>query len=243
MKDEHQPIEEQQQKVEEKSAEENQLSPEQVESYLEQHPEFFHDHVGLLENLSIPHPSGHAVSLISKQLELFRSKHHELENQLTGLIEIARDNDTSFGRMHELALALMESKNIEEAIANIERVFADCFLTDFSSIRIIRENTESPIKNLFVEPDDENLQHFYTELSNNQPKCGRPTLAQASFLFGDFAAKEVKSCAIVPMVFTKLEGIIAIGSREETRFHYSMGNLFLTQLSEIIATRLISLLD
>jgi uncharacterized protein YigA (DUF484 family) len=44
------------------------------------------------------------------------------------------------------------------------------------------------------------------------------------------------------MSFTQLEGIVAIGSREDNRFHYSMGNLFLTQMSEIIATRLISLL-
>jgi len=44
------------------------------------------------------------------------------------------------------------------------------------------------------------------------------------------------------MNFTELDGILAIGSREEGRFHYSMGNLFLTQMSEIIGTRLISLL-
>ena len=44
------------------------------------------------------------------------------------------------------------------------------------------------------------------------------------------------------MNFTELEGILAIGSREEDRFHYSMGNLFLTQMSEVIGTRLISIL-
>jgi len=89
--------------------EEHSLQANQVEDYLLKHPEFFHDHLNLLENLSIPHPSGNAVSLISKQLEIFRSRHHELENQLTALIEIARDNDTSFSRMHELTLALMEA--------------------------------------------------------------------------------------------------------------------------------------
>jgi len=52
----------------------------------------------------------------------------------------------------------------------------------------------------------------------------------------------VKSCAIIPMTFTELDGILAIGSRQEDRFHYSMGNLFLTQMSEIIGTRLIALL-
>ena len=224
------------------SSENDELTTAQVETYLKKHPEFFHNHLGLLENMSIPHPSGNAVSLISKQLEIFRGKHKELENQLTALIEIARDNDTSFGRMHELTLALMEAKNIEDAVANLDKVFAECFLTDFSSIRIIKNNTDSAVSNIFVNTDDERLQHFNKELTTNQPKCGRPTLAQAQFLFGDIAT-EVKSCAIIPMVYTELEGIIAIGSHDETRFHYSMGNLFLTQMGEVIATRLISLVD
>ncbi len=222
--------------------EQSNLNPHQIEEYLQQHPEFFHDHLGLLENLSIPHPSGNAISLISKQLEMFRSKHKELENQLNALIEIARENDTSFHRMHELTLALLEAKGIDAAVANLEKVFFDCFLTDFVAIRIIKENSESSITNLYVDTDNDNLKHFSKELSSNLPQCGRPTMAQAKFLFGD-SAKEVKSCAIIPMVFSELEGLIAIGSKDDTRFHYSMGNLFLSQISEIIGTRFISLLE
>ncbi len=222
--------------------EQHPLNAEQVEDYLHEHPDFFHNHLKLLENLSIPHPSGGAVSLISKQLEIFRSKHHELENQLNALIDIARENDTSFGRMHELTLALMEAKNIEDVASNLDKVFADCFLTDFSALRIIKNNVDSTVSDFFVDTDDENLQFFDRELSSNQAKCGKPTLAQAQFLFGDVAT-EVKSCAIIPMSFTKLEGLIAIGSREESRFHYSMGNLFLTQMSEVIGTRLIAILN
>jgi len=218
------------------------LQPAQIESYLLEHPEFFHQHLALLENMSIPHPSGNAVSLISKQLEIFRSKHKELENQLTALIEIAKDNDITLNQMHELTLALMEAHSVEEVVTNLDKVFKECFLTDFSAIRIIKQDAESFNSELFVKINDEHLQNFTQILSSNQPKCGRPTLAQAKFLFGDVAT-EIKSCAIIPMVFTDMEGIIAIGSKEDARFHYSMGNLFLTQMSEVIATRLIALLD
>ena len=72
----------------------NEMSSVAVEAYLKQHPAFFHEHLDLLEHISIPHPSGDAVSLISKQLELFRNRHHEMETQLNGLIEIARDNNS-----------------------------------------------------------------------------------------------------------------------------------------------------
>ena len=213
----------------------------QVEDYLKLHLDFCNEHLNLLELMSIPHPSGTAVSLILKQLELFRSKHQEMESQLNALIEIARDNDTSFIRMHKLTLALLEASTLEQVIANLEVVLADYFLTDFVAVRIIKQRPETAIANLFIEPGSEDIQPFLKELSSNKPKCGRPTLAQAKALFGE-SAVAVKSCAIIPMNFTELEGILAIGSREEGRFHHSMGNLFLTQMSEIIGTRLISLL-
>lgn len=212
-----------------------------VVEYLRQHPDFFQHHLDLLEQMQIPHPSGSAVSLISKQLELFRSRHQEQENQLTALIEIARENDAAFTRMHELTLAMLEANTLEDAIANLSDVMSECFLTDFVALKIIKQVEDSPVSNLFVAEDDVNLKHFSQELLSNQAKCGRPTLAQARFLFGNDAA-DVRSCAIIPMAFTELEGLLAIGSRDEMRFHYSMGSLFLTQMSEIIGTRLISLL-
>ncbi|MEQ1621289.1 MAG: DUF484 family protein [Methylococcales bacterium] len=218
------------------------LTPEQVEQYLLQHPDFFHEHLHLLEKLSIPHPSGSAISLISKQLEIFRSRHHEMENQLTALIEIARDNDASFSRMHQLTLALLDSTTLEEVVANLDSVLSDYFMTDFVAVRIIKDVDDAAIGNLYIKPGSPELEVFAKEIGSNQPKCGRPTLAQARVLFGELAS-EVKSCAIIPMMFTELEGILAIGSREEGRFHYSMGHLFLTQMGEIIGTRLITLMQ
>lgn len=215
----------------------------QVESYLQKHPEFFRDHLDLLESMVIPHPSGNAVSLISKQLEILRGKHQEKEGQLVDLIEIAKDNDTSINRMHELTLALIEANTVKKLVANLDKVFADCFLTDFTAIRIIKDNVAPPISKIFVKSNNKNLVHFQKEFNSNEPTCGHPTLAQAKFLFGTKFATEVKSCAIIPMSFAKLDGLIAIGSRDENRFHYSMGTLFLTQMSEVIGTRLITLLE
>lgn len=220
----------------------SELTSSQVADYLLKHPEFFHEHLSLLEHMSIPHPTGSAVSLISKQLELFRMRHHEMENQLTALIEIARDNDTSHNRMHKLTLALLDATTLEEVVANLDVVLSEYFLIDFVAVRIIRYNPDPTISNLFIEPDSKDLEPFANELASNKPKCGRPTIAQARVLFGELAF-EVKSCAIIPLAFTELDGILAIGSREEGRFHYSMGTLFLNQMSEIIGTRLITLLQ
>ena len=220
----------------------NELSSTQVEHYLQKHPEFFNDHLELLEKLTIPHPSGSAVSLISKQLELFRGRHQEMENQLIALIDIARDNDASWLRMHELTLALLDASTLKELINNLNLVFVNYFQTDFIALKIIKNADHYHESPLFIEPGSEALLPFFKELSANAPSCGRPTLAQARVLFGDLAP-DVASCAIVPMVFTELEGLLAIGSRDPQRFNASMGNLFLKQMSELIGTRLISLLQ
>ncbi|RLA16432.1 MAG: DUF484 domain-containing protein [Gammaproteobacteria bacterium] len=221
----------------------SELDSVEVKSYLQKHPEFFNEHLELLEHISIPHPSGNAVSLVSRQLEIFRQRHHEMETQLNTLIEVARDNDNLANKMHELTLAVLEADTLEVAIANLNVVLAECFLTDFFAVKIISDQQKDfPMAGLFVDAECEALTHFSKELESNKSSCGRPTLAQARFLFADNAL-EVKSCVIIPMAFNEIEGLIAIGSRDEERFHYSMGDLFLTQMSEIIGTRFTALIE
>ncbi len=220
----------------------NSINVEQVAEYLQAHPDFFIEHVHLLEHLSIPHATGGTVSLISKQLELFRFRSQEVENKLTELIQIARDNDTALSRMHKLNLALLDALTLEDVITNLNIVLSDYFLTDFVAIRLIQAAPHPDLEGLFLAPDSKDLKPFENELRSGIPSCGKPTLTQARVLFG-FQANEVKSCAIVPMLFTDLEGLFVIGSRDENRFHASMGNLFLTQMSEVIATCLITLLQ
>lgn len=225
-----------------KSVDEIELTAMQVADYLKAHPDFFIEHVQLLEHLSIPHPSGGAVSLISKQLELFRSRYQDMENQLTELIEIARDNDTAVNRMHKLNLALLDATTLEDVVSNLNLVLSEYFLTDFVAIRLIQPSPPADFDAIFIAPDSKELKPFERELSTGLPSCGQLSPLQARVLFG-FQANEVKSCAIVPMLFTELEGLLAIGSRDANRFHASMGHLFLTQMSEVIATRLITLLQ
>lgn len=219
----------------------NQITADDVATYLQQHPEFFHDHLDLLENLSIPHPSGVAISLIAKQLELLRNKHSEQANQLSELIEIARSNDVAFVRLHRLTLALLQASTLQEAVAILENVLTDYFSTDFVAVRLVQTCPDQKVAQLFIDPSSEEVKPFMRELGSMQTKCARPTLAQAKILFGDLAL-EVNSCAIVPMQLGESAGILAIGSRESGRFHYTMGQLFLTQIGEIVGARLLSLL-
>ena len=225
-----------------KQTDQSKVTSQQVAEYLSNHPAFFHEHLALLEEMSIPHPSGAATSLITKQLELSRIKYRELKTELAALITIATDNDVSSNRMHELTLALVESQSIEDVASKIDKVFSDCFLTDFSAVRIFKEDAKALNQDVFVSNNNKNLALFKKLFDENKSICGKPNVDQAKFLFDSSIASEIQSCAIIPLSISGLKGVVAIGSKDETRFHYSMGNLFLTQMSESISARLQALL-
>ncbi|NOR79249.1 MAG: DUF484 family protein [Methyloprofundus sp.] len=220
----------------------SELDSVEVEAYLYKHPDFFNEHLTLLEHMTVPHSSGSAVSLIAKQLELFRQRHDDMEAQLKTLIEVAEENDSSASSMHELTLAVLEAESFEVAIENLGEVLAECFFTNIFSVKIIGEyQGASAMADVFVDPECDALVHFAKEMNSNKASCGRPTLAQARFLFAENALA-VKSCVIIPMAFTEIEGLIAIGSQDKDRFQNGLGDLFLTQMSEIIGTRFAALL-
>lgn len=216
------------------------LSSELIKDYLYRHPDFFVDHLDLLEYMEIPHESGNAVSLVAKQLELYREKNVKLEKQLNDLIHIARDNDNLFRRMHKLTLALFAADNLEETVASLESVLYECFDADFVSVRIIRPEPDPARSDVFVDPADAGLKHIKKILDSNRPRCGRPSRAQAKFLFKN-DAMEVSSCVIIPLQCHDATGILTIGSRDKERFKPSMGHLFLKQMGELVSERLTAL--
>jgi uncharacterized protein YigA (DUF484 family) len=216
------------------------LTPEQVENYLYRHPNFFEDHIHLLEHLTIPHPSGTAISLIAKQLDIYRAKQQTMENRLTELIDIAKANDLSAERMHRLTLALLETFTLEQLIVNLERVLITSFAIDFVILKLIGKPStdDSATAHLFIAPDDkQSLEPFHHDLNRNRPRCGLPTAAQARILFAE-SALDVQSCALIPLTFKDYQGLLAIGSRKPERFKSHLGHLFLAQIGALVSSRL-----
>jgi uncharacterized protein YigA (DUF484 family) len=213
-----------------------------VEAYLRRHPDFFHHHLDLLEGLKLPHPCGSAVSLVSRQIELLRERSRKLQLQLNDLLQIARDNDALFRRAHQVTLSLLDATSLDDALAGLRWLLHGCFEADFVTVRLIRPVIDSPIANLCIPPDSEELAYIQLLLEQGKPECGQPTLEHAEFLFGA-DAKEVLSYALVPLQHAGLRGFLAIGSRSPSRFQAGMGHFFLSQMGEIVAARFVSLLS
>jgi len=213
----------------------------EIEAWLLEHPDFFQRHPDCLESLRIPHPCGDAVSLVTRQIELLRDKNRKLQAQLNDILQIARDNDTLLRRFHQLTLAQLDAASLDDALAALRWLLHDCFQADFVAVRLIQPVIDCPIGDLCVPEDCPQLDHFKRILSGGKPECGRPNAEQAGFLFGADAL-EVESYALVPLQHAGLKGVLAIGSRDPDRFQAGMGDLFLSQMSDVVAARFTSLL-
>jgi uncharacterized protein YigA (DUF484 family) len=221
---------------------ENVLSEAEVHSYLKRHPDFFERHATLLGSLRLPHVTGAAVSLVERQVSVLRQKDLKLERKLKELLEVARTNDTLAGKIHQVALDLLEARDLRQTLDAIESALRTAFSADHAVLVLF--GNAGPVTDLnkgrffrAMSRDDPALQPFATFLGSSNPRCGQVRDAQRDFLFGQ-QTDEVGSAALVPLGQKCEVGFLAIGSVDANHFHPGMSFDFLGRLGELIAVAL-----
>ena len=225
--------------IEHKTKGESTLPDESVVDYLLSHPEFFEAHGELLSKLKIPHPTGSAVSLIERQVEILRQQHRQLERKLVDLIEVARANDTLIERIHRLALALLEGANLPDRLYALQEELRERFGADEVSMFLLHAGPQDadagPAR--WLAADDSGLDQFRELLKSGKPHVGRLRPPQLEFLFGD-QAERIASAALVPLGEKGSLGLLAVGSHDLERFSPTLGTAFLTRISELVTAAL-----
>jgi uncharacterized protein YigA (DUF484 family) len=210
-----------------------------VESFLNRHPDFFEDRLDLLETLKVPHPCGDAVSLITRQVGVLRDKNRKLQQQLSEILHVVRDNETLRERMHRLNLALLNATGLEDALAALHWGLREYFQIDAVAVRVAQPTVQSPIADLTMPPAL--LEVFAHFLETGDPCCGHTDPEQGRYLFG-WRNAELASCALIPLRHAGFRGLLAIGSRDPGRFQPDLGIAFLSQMGETVAARLACLI-
>jgi len=95
-----------------------------VADYLQQHPDFFQHYPELLPLLRLPHQQRGTVSLVERQLELQREKIHLLQEDITRLMSVARQNEHIFLALNALHIAVHQAKNLTD-VQQALQAFAD----------------------------------------------------------------------------------------------------------------------
>ena len=207
----------------------------QVSAFLKQHPDFFDKHPELLTELQLPHPSGTAVSLIERQVQILREQNQGLKNKLLELVDVARDNDRLNERMHQMTLDLLRAGSLIELLDTLDTHLRNEFSADTINLHLpgLDETRQRETGATELVIDDTVKELFPTPIGESKPQCGRLRQDQLDFLFQEQAAA-IESAAIIPLGEHACAGLLTIGSREVNRFHPGMGTLFLSHLGELM---------
>ncbi len=210
------------------------LEEKSVADYLRDNPDFFQNNTSLLAALQVPHAVGPAVSLVEHQVKVLRDQNSQLKRKLMDLVHVARDNNRLNERMHQLTLGLINASSLEALLDTLRENLLVEFKADTVNLRLagLPEARARECAVDIFDTDSKELNHFEVFLKSSRPQCGRFKQEQLQYLFGD-QAQAIESVALIPLGPKISLGLLAIGSREASRFHPGMGTLFLTHLGEL----------
>lgn len=216
-----------------------------VAAWLNQHRDFFHRHPELLLELSIPHESGKAISLLERQVAVFRERQSSLQDQIHEFIGNARANDNLFEKTRLVVLELLRCTTL----LALQTLIEGRLLTEFdasASALVFVSDKPAPV--------DATVRHLATAavkaalgdlFAKQRTYCGALNGAQQQLLFADHAPPIV-SAAIVPVhlpdtaTLRQTHGLplLLIGSTEEQHFNGSLDTLFLDFIGEVLAAHM-----
>lgn len=212
------------------------LTHDQVADYLRTNPDFFVDQDELLRSLTLPHDSGRAISLVERQVHLFREQRDTLRHELVELVSIARHNDRLFEKSKRLLMQVIEARSLNEMAAAIDDSIRGDFGLDAASVILFTDKTlpTSPEGALHVVSPADAKARLGSLLDGQRAVCGQFRESERAFLFPD-REEPIASVALVPLRHDDLMGVFAVGSREAGYFDKSMGSLFLTYISDTLS--------
>lgn len=208
------------------------VQAEQVAAFLRANPAFFVEHEELLSELRIPHQRGTTVSLVEHQVKLLRERNIEMRHRLSHLMDVARDNDRLFDKTRRLVLDLLDASSMEEVVGAVEDSLRHEFQVPFVSLILF---SETPMTVGRWVSSAEAHQAIGGLLSGGKTLCGVLRSHELAFLFGEDEREHVGSAAVVTINHQGLHGVLAIGSPDPQHYKSSLGTLFLSYISEVLA--------
>ena len=208
------------------------VQAEQVTAFLRANPEFFVEHEELLSELRIPHQRGTTVSLVEHQVKLLRERNIEMRHRLSHLMDVARDNDRLFDKTRRLVLDLLDAASMEEVVSAVEDSLRHEFQVPFVSLILF---SDTPMTVGRWVSSAEAHQAIGGLLTGGKTLCGVLRSHELAFLFGEDEREQVGSAAVVTINHQGLHGVLAIGSPDPQHYKSSLGTLFLSYISEVLA--------
>ncbi|MFK7977659.1 MAG: DUF484 family protein [Halioglobus sp.] len=209
----------------------DELSEEAVREYLKDNADFLQRHPDMLDYLHIEHASGSAVSLVEKQVSVLRERNIDMRHRLQSLTANARDNDKLFEQTRELVLELLDATSVDQLYTRFNTAMTETFGVDYATMILYCQTPGST--QCRVETKEESQAQIGALFRGNKAVCGTLRKEELQFLFP--SCGETGSAALVPLAGDEQLGLIAIGSADASRYHSSVGTLFLNHIADVMA--------
>jgi len=210
------------------------MKPEEVLTYLKEHPEFFEHYAELLAEIYIPHPhGGRAIPITERQILTLRDRNKQIEGKLREVLQFGEENDAIGEKVHRLSLALLAAPDIRAVLNTVYLNLREDFAVPHVVLRVWNRDGHADLPEF--KPLNDASREFAASLAN--PHCGSHAWVDTAGLFGEAAAR-LRSFSYIPLRDGKTFGLLALGSEDPQRFYPEMGTLYLKRLGELIGSAL-----
>lgn len=212
------------------------LDAERVREWLLAHPEFLQQHPELLEKVDLQHESGHASSLIERQVEWLRAKNARLEARMSQLTDTARDNEERARKILKIAHLLLRAPTLAVLVDNLRKQLREEFELDAIYLGVLGAKLRrSDIAGLSrIDPKGSVARAFDNSFRTRLIETGPLDAERARLLFPR-ADPLPASAAVVPVDKRETIGLLVLGAADAERFTADQGKLFLEMLAELLA--------
>jgi uncharacterized protein len=225
------------------------LTEAEVAHYLSLHPQFFHQQTQLLLQLSIPHESGKAISLLERQVTVFRERQAQLQEQFHQFLSNAHANDNLFEKTRLMILALLQCQTLTAVYNLIFQHFSVEFHASAAGLVLVNDAgalANCPLPCIPSSAVRTALGELYQKKTTY---CGPLNLVQSDLLF-PLQPMPLLSGAIVPLRVNAKTALrldqglplLLIASENREHFDSSLDTLFLDFLGEVLTIHLQNLL-
>jgi uncharacterized protein len=209
------------------------ITADDVIEYLKQNPDFFVGRDALLSELSIPHKSGSATSLVERQVAVLRERNMDMRQRLHKFVDVARDNDKLFEKTRKLTLRLLTATDLKGIFDIVTDSLNNDFHVDYFSMALFNHLALNDQSSVDLIDETETNQQIGQLLRSGNAISGILRTKELAFLFPTHGS--VKSAAIAPIGNNPMLGYIAVGNDRDDYYRANMDTLFLTYISQMLA--------
>lgn len=217
------------------------LSDETVANFLTNNPDFFHRNPTILAEMSLPHNSGNATSLIERQVAILRERGIQTRHKLGELIEAAKENDNLLNTTQSLVIDLINAGSLNNIFTLLQSELHKKFAVESASVILISDTdtqNQYSIDATFFQDTNDAEEKISGIVNNNQSLCGSLRETEADFIFND-TQYAIGSAAIASKKIERSTGddiivMLAVAHHNADHYNSDTGTLFLDYLCDIL---------